>query len=115
MQMPQINKSLPGAKRGKTVLLLGGGAPNFTLMSGALLALHEARIPRKFDTIAMAGAGAIVGLIYFAPKDGRAKERAFRNKVNFGISDALYDKLPINYKKFAQSGRSSHPFHNNCL
>jgi predicted acylesterase/phospholipase RssA len=112
MQMPQINKSVPGTNRGKTVLLLGGGAPNFTLMSGALLALHEARIPRKFDTIAMAGAGAIVGLIYLAPKDGLSKERALRNTVNFGISDAIYDMLPINYKTFAKSGRSADAFNN---
>src|SRR6516162_1776517 len=112
MQMPQFNKSLPGAKRGKTVLLLGGGAPNFTLMSGALLALHEARIPRKFDTIAMAGAGAVVGLIYLAPKDGVSKERALKNTVNFGISDAIYEMLPINDKTFAKSGRSADAFNN---
>ena len=112
MQMPQINKSVPGTKRGKTVLLLGGGAPNFTLMSGALLALHEAKIPRKFDTIAMAGAGAIVGLIYLAAKDGLSKERALKNTVNFGISDAIYDMLPINYKTFAKSGRSADAFNN---
>ena len=110
--MPQINKSVPGTKRGKTVLLLGGGAPNFTLMSGALLALHEAKIPRKFDTIAMAGAGAIVGLIYLAAKDGLSKERALKNTVNFGISDAIYDMLPINYKTFAKSGRSADAFNN---
>ena len=52
---------------GKTALVLGGGAPNFTLMSGALLALHRAAI--KFDLIYMAGAGGVVGLVYLAPKD----------------------------------------------
>ena len=50
---------------GKTALFLGGGAPNLTLMSGALLALHEAKV--DFDIVAMAGAGAVVGLVYLAP------------------------------------------------
>jgi hypothetical protein len=60
----------------------------------------------------MAGAGAIVGLIYLAPKDGLSKERALRNTVNFGISDAIYDMLPINYKTFTKSGRSADAFNN---
>ena len=51
---------------GKTALFLGGGAPNFTLMSGALLALHEKGI--RFDIVSMAGAGAVVGLMYLVPK-----------------------------------------------
>ena len=52
---------------GKTALFLGGGAPNFTLMSGALLALHEKGI--RFDIVSMAGAGAVVGLMYLVPKE----------------------------------------------
>jgi len=91
----------------KRVLVLGGGAPNFTLMSGALLALHEAGV--KFDHIYMAGAGAVVGLIYLAPKD-LTRERALRNTVNFGISDSIYELLPINYKLFSKSGPSADAF-----
>ena len=36
----------------KKALVLGGGAPNLTLMSGALLALHQGDL--KFEMIYMA-------------------------------------------------------------
>jgi NTE family protein len=107
-QMRRINKSVRRTGRGKTALFLGGGAPNFTLMSGALLALHEEG-QAKFDIIAMAGAGAVVGLIYLAP-NGLSKKRALENTVNFGISDAIYEMVPINYKAFAKSGPSAAAF-----
>jgi NTE family protein len=97
------------ADMGKTALFLGGGAPNFTLMSGALLALHEEG-QAKFDIIAMAGAGTVVGLIYLAPKGGLSKKRALENTVNFGISDPIYEMFPINYKAFAKSGPSADAF-----
>ena len=93
---------------GKTALFLGGGAPNLTLMSGALLGLHEEG-QAKFDIIAMAGAGAVVGLIYLAP-NGLSKKRALENTINFGISDAIYEMFPINYKAFAKSGPSADAF-----
>jgi len=86
---------------GKRVLVLGGGAPNLTLMSGALLALHDRGL--SFDAISMSGAGAVVGLSYLAPKDLTPTE-ALRNTINFGVSDAIYSLLPINYKVFFKSG-----------
>jgi predicted acylesterase/phospholipase RssA len=107
-QMRRINKSVGGEGMGKTALFLGGGAPNLTLMSGALLALHEEG-QAKFDIIAMAGAGAVVGLIYLAP-NGLSKKRALENTINFGISDAIYEMFPINYKAFAKSGPSAAAF-----
>jgi predicted acylesterase/phospholipase RssA len=91
----------------RRVLVLGGGAPNFTLMSGALLALHEAGV--SFDYIYMAGAGAVVGLIYLSPK-GLTREQALRNTVNFGISDSIYELMPINYKLFNKLGPSADAF-----
>jgi NTE family protein len=91
----------------KRVLILGGGAPNFTLMSGALLALDEAGL--KFDHIYMAGAGAVVGLVYLSPK-GLTPRQALKNTMNFGVSDAIYDLLPINYKLFSKSGPSADAF-----
>ena len=52
---------------GKTALFLAGGAPNMTLTSGALLALHEEWVDKKpgqtFDIISMAGAGAVLYVI----------------------------------------------------
>jgi NTE family protein len=107
-QMRRINKSVGGEGMGKTALFLGGGAPNLTLMSGALLALHEEG-QAKFDIIAMAGAGAVVGLIYLAP-NRLSKKRALENTINFGISDAIYEMFPINYKAFAKSGPSAAAF-----
>lgn len=90
-----------------TALFLGGGAPNFTLMSGALLALHQKGI--RFDIISMAGAGAVVGLLYVAPKDLTVEE-ALENTVNFGISDPIYDLFPVNYKTFTKWGPSADRF-----
>jgi NTE family protein len=92
---------------GKKLLVLGGGAPNFTLMSGALLALHEEGI--RFHIIRMAGAGAVAGLVYLAPKY-LTPEQALENTVNFGVSDVIYSNLPINYKLFMKGGAEGEAF-----
>ncbi len=92
---------------GKTALVLGGGAPNFTLMSGALLALHQAG--KHFDVVYMAGAGAVVGLVYLAPK-GLTNENALLNTMNYGISDLIYAMCPINYKLFSKGGPQAEAF-----
>jgi predicted acylesterase/phospholipase RssA len=94
-------------KRRKTALFLGGGAPNFTLMSGALLALHQKGI--RFDIVSMAGAGAVVGLMYLAPKT-MTPEEALENTVNFAISDEIYSMFPVNYKAFSKWGPSADAF-----
>lgn len=91
----------------KTALFLGGGAPNFTLMSGALLRLHERKV--RFDIVSMAGAGGVVGLMYLSP-NGMSPEDAMKNTVNFGISDEIYRFFPINYKAFAKWGPSADAF-----
>jgi NTE family protein len=93
----------------KRVLVLSGGAPNLTLMSGALLALHDQGV--TFDVISMSGAGAVVGLSYLAPK-GLTPVEALRNTINFGVSDAIYSILPINYKVFFKGGALSDAFRN---
>jgi NTE family protein len=97
---------------GKTALFLAGGAPNMTLTSGALLALHEELVltgKMDFDIISMAGAGAVVGLMYLSPND-MTKEQALHATKDFGISDLIYSTLPINYKVFAKSGASAEYF-----
>jgi NTE family protein len=86
---------------GRIILVLGGGAPNLTLMSGALAAFHDRGC--TYDVISMAGGGAVVGLTYLAPK-GLTPGQALRNTINFGISDAIYSLLPINYKIFSKGG-----------
>ena len=92
---------------GKRALVLGGGAPNFTLMSGALLALHQAGI--VFDLIYMAGAGGVVGLVYLAPK-GLTPEQGLLNTMNYGISDPIYAMCPVNYKLFNKGGPAAEAF-----
>ena len=89
--------------------MLGGGAPNLTLMSGALAAFHDQGL--TFDVVSMAGGGAVVGLSYLAPK-GLTPGEALRNTMNFGVSDAIYSLLPINYKIFFKGGALSHAFRN---
>lgn len=97
---------------GKTALFLAGGAPNMTLMSGALLALHEELVAKgklSFDIVSMAGAGAVIGLMYLRPK-GMGVIEALHSTKDFGISDLIYSVLPINYKVFAKSGPSADYF-----
>lgn len=92
---------------GRTVLALGGGAPNFTLMTGALLALDEAGV--KIDKVSMAGGGSVVGLLYMAPMGGD-RRRALENTVNFGVSDPIYSMFPVNYKLFQKPGPAADRF-----
>jgi NTE family protein len=99
------------------VLCLGGGATNLTLMSGALHTLHKAGLHEKDrgpNVITMAGAGAVVGLHYLAPKGLKSKDRfsleALENTMNLGVSDAIYEMFPINYKVFTKSGPSADLF-----
>jgi NTE family protein len=98
----------------KVALFLGGGAPNLTLMSGALLALHEGwvkeEIGETFDFVSMGGAGAVVGLLYLAPK-GMTSEDALKNTVNMAVSDQIYSMFPVNYKVFTKSGPSADLFY----
>jgi NTE family protein len=88
----------------KTALVLGGGAPNATLMSGALLAFDEAGV--HFDVISTAGAGALIGLLYLAPASG-TPSAALRRTATMGVADAIYDHFPVNYKVFQKSGAAA--------
>ncbi len=107
----QNNRGQNGQKKGRTVLMLGGGAPNFPLMAGALLAFHRGGI--GFDLISMTGAGSVLGLIYLSPK-GLTREQALENAVNYGIANSLYAMLPVNYKMFQKSGYRADRFREYC-
>ncbi|WP_114155122.1 patatin-like phospholipase family protein [Chromobacterium haemolyticum] len=89
------------ASRPSIALVLGGGAPNATLMAGALVALMEAGV--EFDIISTSGAGAIVGLLYAAPRKGSPLDN-LRRLADLGVSDPIYRLLPINYKVFNKPG-----------
>lgn len=90
-------------------LVLGGGAPNLPLMSGALLALEEAGV--EFEVISTTGAGMLAGLLYASPRKlagettiKEARERALRATSYMGIDDLLYLFMPINFKVFQKPG-----------
>ena len=82
-------------------LVLGGGAPNLTLMAGAVAALDDAGV--KFDVVSTSGAGMLIGLLYAAPK-GRDRAAALKNTVNMGVHDAIYRFFPVNFKVFHKPG-----------
>lgn len=85
----------------KKALIISGGAPNATLMSGALVAFAERGV--EFDVISSSGAGGLIGLLYAAPKGGDPIA-ALKNTVNMGVSDSIYALLPVNYKVFNKPG-----------
>ncbi|TJZ79157.1 patatin-like phospholipase family protein [Chitiniphilus eburneus] len=87
--------------KAKTALIIGGGAPNMPLMAGALSAMIRQRV--RFDVISTSGAGALVGLLYAAPKDGDAIA-ALASMVQMGVSDPVYRLMPVNYKVFSKPG-----------
>ena len=91
----------------RKALVLGGGAPNLTLMSGALLALHQGGL--KFEMIYMAGGGSVVGCVYLAPK-ALDPAQALEDTINLAVSDPIYEMLPINYKVFNKGGPSATAF-----
>ncbi|MCP4346688.1 MAG: patatin-like phospholipase family protein [Desulfobacterales bacterium] len=82
-------------------LILSGGAPNMTLMAGALYFLEEKGV--KFDVISSAGAGAVVGLVYVAPKEMNCLD-ALKGLVDLGVHDSIYKRFPVNYKVFEKPG-----------
>ncbi|MEM9576674.1 MAG: patatin-like phospholipase family protein [Pseudomonadota bacterium] len=82
-------------------LVLGGGAPNLPLMSGALLALDDAGI--DFDVVSTTGAGMLIGLMYAAPKNGDRKATLQATR-EMGVHDAIYNVFPVNYKIFHKAG-----------
>ena len=91
----------------KKALLIGGGAPNATLMAGALVAFIENKV--EFDVVSTAGAGALLGLLYRAPIVGDAR-KALQHTTRLGIADAIYDWLPVNYKVFLKGGPTADVF-----
>ncbi|GAA5784058.1 patatin-like phospholipase family protein [Chitiniphilus shinanonensis] len=85
----------------KTALIVGGGAPNMPLMAGALSAMIRQKV--RFDVISTSGAGALVGLLYAAPKSGNPIA-ALASMVQMGVSDPIYRLMPVNYKVFSKPG-----------
>lgn len=85
----------------RNALIISGGAPNATLVGGALEAFVDLGL--EFDVISMAGAGALLGMMYVAPKNGDPVS-TLRGLVELGIADPLYDSFPVNFKVFNKPG-----------
>ena len=77
--------------------VLSAGAPNSPLMAGALYAIHEKK--RTFNLILTSGAGALMGLLFIAPK-GKSPQDGLRDVVEIGVSDPIYRFFPLGYKTF---------------
>jgi predicted acylesterase/phospholipase RssA len=77
--------------------VLSAGAPHSPLMAGALYAIHEKK--RTFNLILTSGAGAIMGLLFIAPK-GKAPQDGLRDVVEIGGSDPIYRFFPVGYKTY---------------
>lgn len=94
----------PVCRRGKKALLIGGGAPNSTLIAGALAAFLDQGI--EFDVISTSGAGALMGLLYTVPQGGD-RRGALERWVEAGVSDEIYQIFPVNYKVFMKPGNAA--------
>ena len=88
-------------------LVLGGGAPNLTLMAGAIAALDEAGV--KFNVVSTTGAGMLIGLLYAAPK-GMTPSAALANTIKMGVDDAIYKVFPVNFKVFHKPGEMAQAY-----
>ncbi|KAF7598108.1 MAG: alpha/beta hydrolase [Candidatus Dactylopiibacterium carminicum] len=88
----------------RSALIISGGAPNATLMAGALVAFHELGL--KFDVISTAGAGALLGLMYAAPANGDPVSTLASLK-DLGVADPIYEAFPVNYKVFNKPGMAA--------
>ncbi|WP_245192101.1 patatin-like phospholipase family protein, partial [Herbaspirillum sp. 3C11] len=88
-------------------LVIGGGAPNSTLIAGALTAFIDEGI--EFDVISASGAGVLMGLLYQAPLDCTPREALVR-WAEVGVADSIYKMFPVNYKIFNKPGQGARSF-----
>jgi NTE family protein len=85
------------------VVVLSGGAPNGALIAGALAAIY--RKGKTFSTLYTSGAGALMGMLFKAPKGpGMTPDKALEQLLNFGVEDAIYQMFPVGYKTFFKCG-----------
>ena len=94
----------PVRRNAKKALLIGGGAPNSTLIAGALTAFLDQGV--EFDVISTSGAGALMGLLYTVPQGGD-RRGALERWVEAGVSDEIYQFFPVNYKVFMKPGNAA--------
>jgi NTE family protein len=100
-QKGRTSKDAPTA-----TVVLGGGAPNSPLMAGALSAIYDHG--KTFNVFYTSGAGALIGLVYLAPK-GMTTPKALASLVQAGVADPIFDVFPLPFKTFYKLGPFSGP------
>jgi len=91
---------LPAGRHIDTVVM-SGGAPQSPLMAGFLYAMWKKN--KTFLHFHTSGAGALMALLFIAPKRGDPGE-ALKNWVEAGVADEIYRVLPQNFKLFHKPG-----------
>jgi NTE family protein len=99
--------SLSGKKETNIGILLSGVGPSMTLLSGAMLAFLDRkpdldRAGIKIKVISTSGIGALIGLLYLAPKNC-SPEEALSELPNLFITDALYNLVPFNFRLYTRN------------
>ena len=89
-------------------VVMSGGAPQSPLMAGFLYEMLKAG--KTFQSFHTSGAGALMALLFIAPKNGDAC-KALRNWVEAGVADEVYAGLPVNFKLFRKPGPFTPLFH----
>lgn len=114
MTDPKPARPAPRSKSGKraprrpeATVVLSGGAPNSTLMTGAMAGIHGRG--KTFDNYYTSGAGGIVALMYLAARDMSPIE-AMEATIESSIADPIWDLFHLPYKAFFKPGPFTVPF-----
>jgi len=99
---PGVSRAGGKADYPPAVLVLSGGAPNGALIAGALAAIYDKG--KTFSTLYTSGAGALMGMIFKAPKPPLEAPDALRQLLNLGVEDSIYRAFPVGYKTFFKAG-----------
>jgi NTE family protein len=101
----------PSSKSGQqptASVIIGAGAPHASLLAGALTEVYLAG--KTFTNVYTSGSGALVGLLYCAPR-GVEAPAALEALGTAGVSDAIYKVFPLAYKVFFKRGPFTEAFY----
>jgi hypothetical protein len=96
-------------RRNIAVGVLGAGAPHAGLMAGALAYMY--RHNKTFDIFFTSGGGALIALLFVAPRKGKRADDALREVAEFGIDERIYRLFPVGYKTFFKQSWFTREFH----
>lgn len=99
----------PTTEKPLAVAVLGAGAPHSPLMAGALAYMYQHN--KTFDIFYTSGGGALMGLLFVAPGQGKPPDEALRDVVEFGVDDRIYKAFPVGYKTFFKRGWFTEQLH----